>query len=208
VTKSGHKNSEFRVRTFKVDQQRFQKLIAELQDGSNEAAWELMRCYAPHVQAVVRRRLNPSLRRTFDSEDFVQAAWASLFRVMPRLKDLDEPKRFVGLLATIACRRLTNEVRRRTPVDPDKFQNTAENDGGQPSLADRQQGPEATPSQIAIARESWDKIVGRLEPQHKEVIGLRMRGMTYNEIAEQTGLNEKTARRIIDRATERRNACN
>ena len=189
-----------------MDKQRFQRLISELQAGSNEAAWELVRFYGPQVQAVVSRRLNPSLRRTFDTEDFVQAAWASLFRVMPRLKDLDEPKRFIGLLATIACRRLTNEVRRRTPMDPEKLQGTGENGGRPPSLADLQHGPEATPSEIAIARECWEKIVGRLEPQHKEVIGLRMRGMTYKEIAARTGLNEKTARRIIERATERQDA--
>lgn len=186
-----------------MDQQRFQRLIRELQAGSNEAAWELVCIYGPHVQAVVSRRLNPSLRRSFDTEDFVQAAWASLFRIMPRLKELDEPKRFIGLLATIACRRLTNEVRRRTPVDPEKLQGSGD-EGWQSSLADQQRGPEATPSEIAIARECWERIVGRLEPQHKEVIGLRMRGMTYKEIAARTGLNEKTARRIIERATERR----
>lgn len=187
-----------------MDQQRFQTLIRELQAGSNEAAWELVRFYGPHVQAVVSRRLNPSLRRSFDTEDFVQAAWASLFRVMPRLNELDEPKRFIGLLATIACRRLTNEVRRRTPVDPEKLQVSGETDTRKHSLADTQRGPDATPSEIAVARECWENIVGRLEPRHKEVIGLRMRGMTFKEIAARTGLNEKTARRIIERATKRR----
>ncbi len=189
-----------------MDQQRFRKLISELQAGSNEAAWELVRYYGPHMQAIVSRRLNPSLRRTFDTEDFVQAAWASLFRVMPRLKELDDPKQFMGLLATIACRRLTNEVRRRTPMDPEKLQGSGEHNGRPPSLADLQRGPEATPSQIAIARERWEEIVGGLEPQHKEVIALRMRLMTYKEIAARTGLNERTARRIIERVTERQDA--
>ena len=136
----------------------------------------------------------------------MQAAWASLFRVIPRLRELDDPKRFMGLLVTIACRRLTNEVRRRTPMDPEKLQGTGENGGRPPSLADLQHGPEATPSEIAIAHECWEKIVGRLEPQHKEDIGLRMRGMTYKEIAARPGLNEKTARRIIERATKRQDA--
>ncbi len=189
-----------------MDQQRFQRLISEMRAGSNEAAWELVRLYGPHVQAVVSRRLNPTLRRTFDTEDFVQAAWASMLRTMPRFKDLDEPRRFIGLLATIACRRLTNEVRRKTPADPDKVQPGPGNDRQRSGLAETQPGLDATPSQMAIARERWEKIVGNLEPKHKEVIELRMCGMTYGEIAKRAGVNERTARRVIERATEQRDA--
>ena len=186
-----------------MDQQRFQRLISELRSGSNEAAWELVRIYGPHVQAVVSRRLNPSLRRTFDTEDFVQAAWASLFRAMPRFKDLDEPRQFIGLLATIACRRLTNEVRRRSPADPEKVQCAHGADGERPGLTETQHGVDATPSQVAIARERWANLVGNLEPKHQQVIELRMRGLTFQEIAEQARVNERTARRVIERATER-----
>jgi RNA polymerase sigma factor (sigma-70 family) len=125
---------------------------------------------------------------------------------MPQLKDLDEPRRFIGLLATIACRRLTNEVRRKTPADPEKVQCLQGIDGHRPGLAETQKGLDATPSQMAIARERWEKIVGKLDPKHKEVIELRMRGMTYGEIAEHAGVNERTARRVIERATERRDA--
>lgn len=183
-----------------LENAKFRKLLAEMHDGSHDAAWELVRLYGPHVRSVVRRRMGHSLRRSHDTDDFVQAAWASLIRAMPRFKDVDEPRRFVALLATIACRRLANEVRRKSNVDPDLIQREDQ------TLADQKVGDVATPSQIAIAHERWDNLVGNLEPNHREVIDLRLKGLTFTEIAEKTGMSERTARRIIERAVKRRDS--
>ena len=35
-------------------------------------------------------------------------------------------------------------------------------------------------------------------PEEAEVVDLRRRGLTYEEIAERTGLNERSVRRIIE----------
>jgi DNA-directed RNA polymerase specialized sigma24 family protein len=40
-------------------------------------------------------------------------------------------------------------------------------------------------------------------PLEIEVIRLRQAGLTYDEIAEATGINERTARRVIDSARAR-----
>ena len=182
-----------------MDGSRLEALIARIRDGSDEAAWELVEEYGPHVHAVVSRRLNPSMRRAFDTNDFLQAAWASLFRVLPRLELVNDPKKFVALLATIACRRMNNEYRRRQLVDPDKVQDTRANTEA-PSLTDLQAGKDPTPSQIVVARERWRNLVKSLPQQHVDVINYRMHGMTQKEIAERTGLSTRTVRRIIDRA--------
>lgn len=186
-----------------METERFRELLDQMKAGSNEAAWELVRLYGPHVRSVVRRKMGASLRRSHDTEDFVQAAWASLVRAMPRLQNVDEPKRFVALLATIACRRLANEVRRKKPIDPELVQPADEE---VETLPNTQKGSVATPSQIAIAREEWQSLICDLDPAHQEVIDLRLQGMTYNEIAVKTGLHERTARRIIERAIRFRNA--
>ena len=175
-----------------MDTTKFTALLEKMKGGSDAAAWELVELYGPHIHAVVRRKMGASLRRTHDTGDFVQAAWASLIRGMPRMKDVDDPKRFVGLLATIACRRLANEVRRRAPADPDLLDGV--NDKNQAGSPD-------TPSQLAIARERWFRLIEQMPPAHRDVVDLRLKGHTYGEIAKETGLNEKTARRIVKKAS-------
>jgi len=182
-----------------MDGRRLETLIARIRSGSDEAAWELVEEYGPHVHAVVSRRLNPSMRRTFDTNDFLQAAWASLFRILPRLTLVNDPKNFVALLATIACRRMNNEYRRRHLVDPDKLQDSRPNSEA-PSLSERQVGRDPTPSQISVARERWRNLIRSMPQQHVDVINYRMHGLTQQEIADRTGLSTRTVRRIIERA--------
>lgn len=182
-----------------MDGRRLENLIVRIKGGSDEAAWELVEEYGPHVHAVVSRRLNPSMRRAFDTNDFLQAAWASLFRILPRLTLVNDPKKFVALLATIACRRMNNEYRRRHLVDPDKLQMSHAGSEA-PSLSERQVGRDPTPSQISVARERWRNLISSLPQQHVDVINFRMHGMTQQEIADRTGLSTRTVRRIIERA--------
>ncbi len=182
-----------------MNTQRFQMLIERMRAGSNDAAWELVQVYGPHVQAIVRRRLNPGVRRAFDSEDFVQVAWASLFRIIPRIKDLHEPRQLIALMATIACRRLSTEASKpRHVVSEDK--SASERDPQK--VLDANPGPDATPSQYAMARECWSNIVSKLSKEHQEVVQLRLRGLTFEEIAKRTGLHERTTRRVIERVMQ------
>ena len=63
----------------------FQLLIRQVREGSQEAAWDLIERYGNHIQRFVRRRLPSALRQKFDSEDFIQSAWASIFMKRSRL---------------------------------------------------------------------------------------------------------------------------
>jgi RNA polymerase sigma-70 factor (ECF subfamily) len=45
-------------------------------------------------------------------------------------------------------------------------------------------------------------IAGR-SPQSTEIVDLRRRGMTFEEIAERTGLHERTVRRVIEAIRQR-----
>ncbi len=179
----------------------FRQLIADLRRGSDEAAWKLVELYGPHIHAVVRKKMGMGsrIRRSHDTADFVQAAWASLVRGMPQLKEINEPKNFVALMATIACRRLANEVRKKVPIDPEVVQ---DNNSVRGSIAANQPGSPDTPSQIAIARERWNDIMGSLSDDHRRVINMRLRGKTFVEIAAEVGIHERTVRRIIKKATE------
>ena len=66
--------------------------------------------------------------------------------------------------------------------------------------------PDPTPSQDAQADDRFAQLVAGRSPQEAEVVELRRRGLTFEEIAAQTGLSERSVRRIIDAIRERMEA--
>ena len=178
----------------RLETQRFRELLEQLRcppPESDLAAWELVRCYTPSIQMIVRKKLNPGIRRRLDSMDCVQNAWASLIRIIPRLGSIDEPEQFIALMATIACRRLSNEQNRTK--DYEVAMSDHEVVPGQFDLGSRQEDP----SFIAMAREKWEAMLSSLPERHRAILQCRVQGMTFEEIAEHLGISERNARRIV-----------
>ena len=181
-----------------TDTQHFRELMTQMNSGSADAAWELVELYGPHIRAVVRRMLDDRMRTVFDSEDFAQAVWASVIRMQHRLKDIDEPRRFVGFLATLARNKVVDEARRKRTQKHDIRRERSLDDSHirhRPELA----APQATPSQWAIARERWMQLIDTQPEKHRRILELRVSGATYGEIAQQLDIHERTVRRIVER---------
>ena len=75
-----------------VQSSEFRDAIDQICSGSEEAAWNFIETYGPHIQRVVRRRLHQSLRSKFDSVDFVQMVWASFFADPQRIAQIRNRK--------------------------------------------------------------------------------------------------------------------
>jgi DNA-directed RNA polymerase specialized sigma24 family protein len=58
-------------------------------------------------------------------------------------------------------------------------------------------GTEPTPSEVAMAREKWFRLLDNQPSHYKEVVQLRYLGYSSPEIAEQVGVDEGTVRRIL-----------
>ncbi len=58
-------------------QDSYRDLMYRVQEGSEDAAWELVQRYGGYVRRAVRRVLDRRLRPKFDSLDFVQLVWQS-----------------------------------------------------------------------------------------------------------------------------------
>jgi hypothetical protein len=55
------------------------------------------------------------------------------------------------------------------------------------------------PSEVAIVRERWNTLMERQSPLSRQIVELRLSGMTYEEVAAQLSINERTARRVVER---------
>jgi len=132
--------------------------------------------------------------------DFVQAVWQSvLTRDGQDLGRFTNARHFRGFLEGVARNKVFEEHRRRTRTR--KYSLQREEPlyvrRGDREMPREVVGSDPTPSQDAQARDRFDQLVEGRSPQETEVVELRRRGLTYEEIAAQTGLSERSVRRII-----------
>ena len=180
----------------------FASLMKRVQEGSQEAAWELLETYGSHLQRYVRRSLNREMRSKFDSVDFVQVVWASFFREPDKIRRLNTPAELMAYLSALARNKVITEVRRRLQSQKHdvrrevRFDAVVEEDRS--NLASR----DPTPSAVAIFRERWQRLMHGQTANVQRVVELRFQGLTYDEIAAHLGIHERTARKAIEKLTE------
>lgn len=175
----------------------FAGLMRRVCAGSQGAAGVLVDRYGPHILRIVRRKLNRSLRAKFDSDDFVQAVWASFFALPLDRYNFEQSEALVGFLFHLARNKVVEAVRQRLQTQKYNINRERALDEGETRPADTIVAREPSPSEIAIAREEWDRLLAA-QPEHYQQILMALRaGETQQSIAQQLGLNERTVRRVI-----------
>ena len=179
--------------------QDFLVLMQRVREGSEEAAWELIDRYGHHILRAVRRMLHEKMRSRFDSVDFVQAVWASFFTSRTQLMRFDKPEQLVAFLATLARNKVVDETRRRLNTqmrDPQRelrFHEKMAVDSKDASVR------QDTPSQIAVARERWNRLLDGQPEHYRQILCLRYAGETFEQIAAKVGMDERSVRKVIDK---------
>jgi RNA polymerase sigma-70 factor (ECF subfamily) len=186
-----------------MDDATFPDLVARARRGDADAVEAILRAFEPDVRLMVRVRLPRLLRGQLDSLDITQDIWASLLADPDARRDLDfsTPVRFRHYLAGAVQNKVLEEYRRRTRVQ--KYDVTREEalEGGRgPHAAASPRelpAPDPTPSQEAQAEERMAQLKAGRSPAEALALELRREGRTFEEIAERTGLHERTVRQLI-----------
>jgi RNA polymerase sigma-70 factor (ECF subfamily) len=178
----------------------FSGLMRRLRDGDEEAARVLLRDYGPHILRIIRRRLDPKLRSKFDSQDFAQSVWASFFAGLPE-QDLnfDRPEALLAFLKNLASNKVIDAHRQRRRTKKYDVAREHSLDGSAAAAAGHLAVPGPTPSQAAVAKERWDRLLEGQPDYCQRILVMLQKGYTHQEIADQLGLNEKTVRRLLRR---------
>jgi RNA polymerase sigma-70 factor (ECF subfamily) len=176
----------------------FDDLMRRLREGSESAAWELVERYGNSVQRVIRRSLNEQMRSKFDSIDFVQAVWFSLFRDREKFVGFQSSSQLTAYLMGMAKNKLAHEHRRRLQTQKHDLRREQQVDE-QFQITEQPSSNIPRPSQVAQVRELWHLLLANQSEQNQQIAKLRMTGMTFEEIGTQLGINERTARRVIER---------
>lgn len=187
-----------------MDDEKFAGILARVRAGDGRATATLLEAFEADVRLMVRHRLPRLLRSQFDSMDFVQAVWQSVFAGGAPEAEFAGAGHFRGYLAGVARNKVFEEFRRRTTKKFDLgreeplFVRRGRHEAPRPLAAS-----DPSPSQVVQADECWDRLVGGGSSREAEVVRLRREGLTLQEIAAKLGLNERSVRRAIEEARKR-----
>jgi RNA polymerase sigma factor (sigma-70 family) len=185
------------VALMSAEDQEFRDLLDAARSGSQEAAQALVDEYGSQIIRAVRRRLNRQMRSQFDSHDFVQNVWTSFFADATRLELFNSPAALAAYLMQMAENKVVDEVRKRMVWEKRNVKRERSIDDSRLLYGKGLRAPSPTPSQVVMADEAWDKI-RRERPVHYRMFELRQAGKTFEQIADELGVNERTVRRALN----------
>src|SRR4051812_33208761 len=172
------------------------ELLARIRDGDEEAARELLSRYESKVRLVVRRQLPRLLRSRFDSLDFLQSVWGSFFRrIQTGPNDLMEEQNLITFLAWAARNKVIDEYRKACTKKQDKSREQPLSGVGDAEAGLAGGDP---PSQLAQARETFDRLRDLLPEDRRVILEMRAAGHSCKEIGERMGVSERTVQRALE----------
>jgi RNA polymerase sigma-70 factor (ECF subfamily) len=167
--------------------------------GDEAALRDLLKQFETEVRMVVRHRLPRAMRSQYDSMDFVQAVWQSVFTGEGiDLGRFENPRHLLAYLAGVARNKVYEQHRRQTTRKYDiARQEPLFVRRGNRDVPRDVPGNDPSPSQDAQAGDRLAQLLQGRSPQERRVVDLRRLGLTFDEIAEELGLHESAVRRIV-----------
>jgi RNA polymerase sigma factor (sigma-70 family) len=175
-------------------------LLRRAQSGDSEALNALIARYLPRMRRWATGRLPGHARGMSDTQDLVQDAVSQAFKKIEGFEIRGE-----GALQAYLRQALLNQVRqeirkanrRPPPGDVDVHEAAAQIEDPGPSPLEEAIGAEAL--------ERYERALGRLRPEDREAIVLRIElGLTHQEVAEALGKSSPNAARMaVERALAR-----
>src|SRR4051812_31567551 len=171
--------------------------LRRIHDGDEDAARDLLLKYEAEVRLVVRRQLPRLLRSRFDSLDFLQSVWGSFFRrVRGEPTEFEDSRHLVAFLARAAKNKVIDEYRRAASRKADMHrEEPLWVEGDRPR--DLAAGGD-TASQLAEAREAFDRLQDLLPADRRAVLELKAEGLSSREVGDRLGVSERTVQRVLE----------
>lgn len=195
-----------------AEESEFDRLMADVAAGSDEAVWQLAETYTPYIIRSVRHNLSPKLRQKLDSQDFVQTLWASLLLRPADLSRLKTPQQLIGYLAAATrnkvfekARRFSSQkcdIRREESLEQPPPSRLRTNSSSRGQISKGPYARDPSPSAVASVRDHWLHILGQAPERDQEIVRLRRAGWTFEAISKKLQIDEKTARRAMRRLLE------
>ena len=175
------------------------RLVEQFQAGDASSADELFHRYVERLSRLARSRLSPRLARRVDPEDVVMSAYRSFFLgardgrfVIQRSGDL------WALLVRMTLHKLY-----RTAAFHRAEKRSIDVEDRTPASLNHIQSDEPTPEEAVALADFLEALLAELPAPHRRMLELRLQGERIPEIAIETGVTERTVRRVLERMRDR-----
>ena len=192
-----------------MDEVDFADLIDRARRGNEAAIATVLGRFESEIRTMVRIRLPRVLRNQFDSMDFVQAVWVTLFTAGPdEVSKFADVNQFRGYLSGVVRNKVHEEYRRQTRTkkydlgrEERLHVRRGDHDASRDVIAD-----DPTPFEQLQAVDRFGQLIEGRTLGEVRVLDLRRQGLTFQEIARQVGTSERSARRVIEATWDRMEA--
>jgi RNA polymerase sigma-70 factor (ECF subfamily) len=182
----------------------FDRLMAQLAAGDNEAARQMLHRFAERLIALARSRLDHRLQAKLDPEDVLQSVCMTFFRRHAlgefEFDSWDSLWSLLTLITVRKCSRLAEHFHAGARDVRVEVPSSATDDSGfRWEALDR----EPTPEQAAMLAETVEELLRGLDTREREIATLGLQGYTAAEISAQLHRPERSVYRVLERIKKR-----
>ena len=175
------------------------ELLAAFKAGSESAARELFDKYCERLMKLARRRIGQRMTSRIDPEDVLQSAFRSFFgRVKNDEFSFHGEDDLFKLLVRITVHKTLRQIafHRAAKRNPElEAGNAVDGDDLLALVA----APEPPPEVEIALLDEFENFMGQLPAFEREVLDLKLRGLSTVEIADKLGSYDRKVRRILER---------
>ena len=177
----------------------FHLLMERIREGSEDAVCELIEEYGPHIFRAVRRNLTQPMRMKFDSADFVQDVWASMFATKEFGCNIETPEDLVNYLGVMARNKVVEANRKGYGTQKRDLSRENSLDGSAAVQIKALAGSQPSPSQIMMATEEYERLSEGLTPTQRAILSALRGGNSPAETARAVGVALNTVQRFVEK---------
>lgn len=172
------------------------KLVRRAQKGDTAAFEQLVELHSAGIYSIALRMVgNPS-----DAEDLAQEAFLRIWRGLDSFNMDSKFSTWAYRLTTNVCIDFLRKEKKTNTVS--LFTEDDEGEESELPIADERYSPERQLDRDEL-RSCVSTAMEQLDPQYRQILTMReLGGMSYDEIAEKTGLKSGTVKSRISRARE------
>ena len=185
-----------------AEEEYWDHLIRGLRSGDRNVVHDFCQRYGASLERLAAKHLPAGLRRRVGPEDVVQSACRTFLRRTQggefQLADSEDLWRLLCAITLTKVREQARfHLRQKRGVDQEVALEAPSGDSLVSAFQPVARGP--TPAEAAEFADQFEKIIGALDEEERQVVDLKLQECTTEEMAERMGCSERTVRRILKR---------
>ncbi len=176
-----------------------EQLVVRCRSGDNAASRVLFDRYVGRLLGVARQRIGERMKSRFDAEDVVQSVFRTFFDRLKKdqfeIADADDLSK---LLVRITLHKTLRQVAHHRAARRTPSAEIAQTPATRDQILDVM-SKEPSPVTVLTFMDQLDHFLNKLDPEDRQILAMRLQGLTTEEIAKDLNTYDRKIRRVLER---------